>query len=101
MNGYRVGQLSVYLNILKENNILVEGKEPIWRMASTHGDHWNLAHIQYDGGNKSINNFIIEAFSSYASYSLFYFLIFQFFRLFKTSFFLIFIKILGEIALGK
>lgn len=65
--GSRVGELAVYYNIMSATNTLSQSKTPVWSMKNSHGNHWNLAHVQYEGGNQSINNFIIEAYAGYSS----------------------------------
>ncbi|CAF0741650.1 unnamed protein product, partial [Brachionus calyciflorus] len=66
MYGSRTGELSVYLNIEKQPNVFVQSPA-IWKMKNSHGDHWNLAHVQYDGFNSSVVNFIIEGYAGYYS----------------------------------
>ena len=33
----------------------------MWLKKGDHGDHWQFGQVSYEGGNRSISNFIIEA----------------------------------------
>ena len=58
MNFIRSLSLFYYVNI--GNNTFVQTKNPVWIRKNNHGDHWQFSQVQYDGGNKSISNFIFE-----------------------------------------
>ena len=58
MNGALVGDLSVYYYFETENGH--NQSETVWKMSNSHGDHWNYARINYEGGNSSITHLIIE-----------------------------------------
>lgn len=63
MSGYSVGVLSVYLRIKNSDGSFLQSPA-IWTMKNSHGNHWNLAHVQFEGGNQSVNNFIIEGYAN-------------------------------------
>ncbi|RMZ97804.1 MAM and LDL-receptor class A domain-containing 2-like [Brachionus plicatilis] len=64
MNGANNGELNVYYRVEKQPGSFVQSAV-IWRINTGHGDHWNLAHVQFDGNNQSISNFVIEAYADY------------------------------------
>lgn len=63
MYGSSVGVLSVYLRI-RNNDGTFSQSPAIWTMKNSHGNHWNLAHVEYEGGNTSVSNFIIEGYAN-------------------------------------
>ncbi|CAF0741635.1 unnamed protein product, partial [Brachionus calyciflorus] len=66
MYGTRVGELSVYLRVKNENGNYTQS-QAVWKMKNSHGNHWNLGNIQFEGGNQSVTNFIIEGYAGTSS----------------------------------
>ena len=67
MYGSKIGTLSVFANVLLENNTVVQAKSAIWTDGKNHGDYWRFAQVQYQGRNQSIQNFILEAYANTSS----------------------------------
>ena len=67
MFGSDVGRLSVYYYVDLGNGNLQLTNEPVWMKKENHGDHWQFAQVQYEGGNASVAHFVLEGFAGYYS----------------------------------
>ena len=64
MTGSRVGRLSVFVNVAITLGVFEKSTDPLWQRDTDGGNHWRLAKVNYQGGNVTVTNFLIEAFAN-------------------------------------
>ena len=65
MYGDDVGRLSVYYLVDNGSGSLQLTNNAVWMKKDNHGDHWQFAQVQYEGGNSSVAHFVLEGLTGY------------------------------------
>ena len=59
----------MYYNIKNEATNSFTKTNPVWLRKGDHGDHWQYGQVFYEGGNKSVYNFVFEGRASSSFFS--------------------------------
>jgi hypothetical protein len=60
----------VYYYVKDSDGIQMSQTKPVWKTKYDHGPHWLFGRVQFEGGNQSVTNFIVEGYAHGNSYGI-------------------------------